>query len=104
MLCLTASAFSVQCEVPDMSVYAPQVVFTCTFSEAVQINRLERVFIPNFVSISPMDGVSESYTITASVVDNTKGTITLLLGEGAFIAGEVLSEEYSTSVSCKWFG
>ena len=43
-------------------------------------------------------------TITFTQGGTTKGTITLLLGEGAFIAGEVLSEEYSTSVSCKWFG
>ena len=86
-----------------MSVYAPQVVFTCTFSEAVRIYRPERIFVPNFVSISPMDGVSEQFAITASVTDNTKGELTLLLGEGAFVAGESLSEEYSTTVSCTSF-
>lgn len=85
-----------------MSEFAPEVVFTCTFSEAVRIYRPERVFVPNFVSISPKDGVSQQFSITASVTDNTKGEMTLLLGEGAFVAGEVLSEEYSTTVSCKW--
>lgn len=89
-----------QCEVPDMSVYAPQVVFTCTFSEAVRINKLERIFVPNFVSISPMDGESEQYAITVGVEDNTKGEMTLLFGEGAFISGETVSEEYSVTVVC----
>lgn len=100
LLCFTATAFSVQCEVPDMSVYSPQVVFTCSFSEAVSIKKLELVFVPNFVSISPMDGASEQFSITVNVVDNTKGEITLLLAEGAFTNGESVNEEYSATVAC----
>lgn len=83
-----------------MSVYSPQVVFTCSFSEAVSIKKLELVFVPNFVSISPMDGASEQFSITVNVVDNTKGEITLLLAEGAFTNGEAVNEEYSATVAC----
>ena len=74
-----------------MSVYSSTVSFTCTFSEAVSLHRVERVLVPNFVSV---------YTVTAGVVDNTLGTITLLLGEGAFATAQEQSSEYSVSVAC----
>ena len=89
-----------QCEVPDMSIYAPEVVFSCSFSEAVRINKLHRIFVPNFVSITPVDEASDKFDITVQVVDNTKGEFTLLLGEGAFISGEDVNQEYSVTVAC----
>ena len=100
LLSCVASAFSVQCEVPDMSTYAPQVVFSCSFTEAVRINKLHRIFVPNFVSITPVDEASDKFDITVQVVDNTKGEFTLLLGEGAFISGEEVNQEYSVTVAC----
>ena len=82
-----------------MSVYSSTVSFTCTFSEAVSLHRVERVLVPNFVSVSPMEGEHTVYTVTAGVVDNTLGTITLLLGEGAFATAQEQSPEYSVSVA-----
>ena len=83
-----------------MSVYSPEVAFTCTFSEPVALASIDRVFVPNFVSISPTTGASETFVIRAGVVDNTMGQLTLVLGPGAFKSGDALSEEYSASVSC----
>lgn len=85
-----------------MSAYSSTVSFTCTFSEAVSLHRVERVLVPNFVSVSPMEGEHTVYTVTAGVVDNTLGTITLLLGEGAFVTAQEQSSEYSVSVACAW--
>ena len=82
-----------------MSVYSSTVSFTCTFSEAVSLHRVERVLVPNFVSVSPMEGEHTVYTVTAGVVDNTLGTITLLLGEGAFATAQEQFPEYSISVA-----
>lgn len=100
LLLASATSFSVQCSTPDMSVYSSTVSFTCTFSEAVSLHRVERVLVPNFVSVSPMEGEHTVYTVTAGVVDNTLGTITLLLGEGAFATAQEQSPEYSVSVAC----
>lgn len=89
-----------QCDAPDMAVYSPVVEFTCHFSEAVALHNVERVFIPNIDSISPLQGESDTFVIKARVEDNTLGVLTLLLGEGAFKSAEMLSEEYRVSVSC----
>lgn len=83
-----------------MSTYSPQVSFVCTFSESVSLNRVERIFVPNFVSVSPMSGEHTVYTVVAGVTDNTLGEISLLLGEGAFVKGTERSPEYTVTVSC----
>ena len=100
LILASATSFTVQCSAPDMSVYSSTVSFTCTFSEAVSLHRVERVLVPNFVSVSPMEGEHTVFTVTAGVVDNTLGTMTLLLGEGAFATAQEESSEYSVSVAC----
>ncbi|OAO12756.1 GTP-binding protein, partial [Blastocystis sp. ATCC 50177/Nand II] len=94
----TVSAFTVQCDAPDMAVYRPVVAFTCHFSEAVALHNEERVFVPNIESISPRNGESDTFVVEARVEDNTLGVLTLVLGAGAFKGGEELSEEYRVSV------
>lgn len=100
LLSVTVSALSVQCEAPSMDVYSPMVSFHCTFSEPAVLANAERVFVPNFVSVSPDSGMHSEFNVTAGVTDNTMGVITLLLGEGAFRTESETSPEYSVSVSC----